>query len=44
VSWRFTGLPHDRFIAVRLLYLIMLRVFDWLALLARNESAVTASC
>ena len=42
LSWRFARLPHDRFMAVRLLYLIMVRVFGWLALLARNETAVTA--
>jgi hypothetical protein len=35
-------LSHDRFVTVRLLYLIMVRVFGWLALLARSDAAKTA--
>ena len=35
-------LSHDRVVTVRLLYLIMVRVFGWLALLARSDAAKTA--
>jgi putative transposase len=37
VTWGFVWLPHDRLVMVRLLYLIMVRVFDRLALPARSE-------
>jgi hypothetical protein len=37
VTWGFVWLLHDRLVMVRLLYLIMVRVFDRLALLARSE-------
>jgi hypothetical protein len=40
VSCRFAELEHDRFVAVRLLYLVMVRVFGWLALLAWHHRLV----
>jgi hypothetical protein len=42
VSWGFAWLLHDRFVTVRLLFLIMVRVFGRLALLTRNDAAKTA--
>jgi hypothetical protein len=42
VSWGFASLLHDRFVMVRLLYLVMVRVFGWLALLAKSDAARTA--
>jgi putative transposase len=41
VSRRFARLPHDRFVTVRLLYLIIGRVFGWLAFLLRRDAAKT---
>jgi hypothetical protein len=42
VSWGLVRLLHDQFVTVRLLYLAMVRVFDWLALLTKSEAAKTA--
>jgi hypothetical protein len=46
VTWGFVWLPHDRLVMVRLLYLIMVRVFDRLALLleASDQGARSCSC
>ena len=35
-------LSHDRIVVIRRLYLIMVRVFDWIMLLARSEATKTA--
>jgi hypothetical protein len=42
VSCGFVWLLHDRLMVVRLLYLIMVRVFGWLALLTRSNAAKSA--
>jgi hypothetical protein len=42
VSRGFAWLLHDRFVMVRLLYLIMVQVSGWLALLAKGDAAKTA--
>jgi hypothetical protein len=42
VSCGFVWLLHDRLMMVRMLYLIMVRVFGWLTLLTRSDAAKTA--
>jgi hypothetical protein len=42
VSCGFVRLLHDRLMMVRLLYLIMVRVFGWLTLFTRSDATKTA--
>jgi len=42
VTWRFVGCQMIAFMAVRLVYLLMVRVFGWLAFLTRGDAGKTA--
>lgn len=42
MSWGFSRLLHDRFVTVQLLYLAMVRMADWLALLTKSEATKAA--
>jgi hypothetical protein len=44
VSCGFVWLLHDRLMMVRMLYLIMVRVFCWLTLLTRSDAPRPRSC
>ena len=42
VSWWFVGTGHDLAVVILMLYLAIVQVFGWLALLARGDAAKTA--